>query len=355
MVTPELSPVAKVGGLADVITGLSRDLVAKGHKVEVMLPMYHCMRYDRIEGLEEVYEELWVPDFDQWHPEKVFHGKVEGVDCYFFTCGDRFNRDSIYGFDDDMYRFVHFNRSVMEYMLKTERHPDIVHCHDWQTGIFPVIMYDLYSQYGYNDTRVVFTIHNIQHQGQCWYGDKLLGSIGLDCGAYFCFDKLQDNLKHNMINLLKAGIVYSNFVTTVSPTYCNEIRTPEGGKGLDTTLNAHSGKLGGVLNGLDYEFWNPETDPMIEMNYSVDDFERKFANKGSLRYRLGLADEYKPIISCITRLVPQKGIDLIRHAIYHTLERGGQFVLLGSSPDNSINEMFWQVQNELGDNPNVYI
>lgn len=354
MVTSELAPVAKVGGLADVVIGLSKDLVKKGHTVEVMLPMYHSMRYDLIENLEVAYEELWVPDFDQWRPEKVFTGTVEGVRCYFFTCGDRFHRDAIYGYDDDMFRFVHFNRSVLEFMLKAEKFPDIIHCHDWQTGLVPVIMYDLYAQQGFGNTRAVFTIHNIEHQGQCWYGDKLLGSVGLNCGDYFNFDRLKDNVKHNMINLLKAGIVYSNFVTTVSPTYCNEIKS-SGGKGLDATLNHHAEKLGGVLNGLDYEAWNPETDPHIELNYSADDFEKKFANKDSLRYRLGMPDEYRPIVACISRLVPQKGLHLIRHAIFSTIEKGGQFILLGSSPDDSINSEFWHIHNHFANNPNVYI
>ncbi len=354
MVSPELAPIAKVGGLADVVIGLSKDLVKKGHNVEIMLPMYQGMRYDMIRDMEEAYAELWVPRYAEWVPEKVFTGIVEGVRCYFFTCGNKFNRDEIYGYDDDMYRFVHFNRSVLEFMKKTDKSPDIIHCHDWQTGLVPVIMYDHYADTGMNKTRAVFTIHNIEHQGQCWFGEDLLASIGMDCGQYYRFDRLQDNIKHNMINLLKAGIIYSNFVTTVSPTYCKEIKESDG-KGLEPTLNANSDKLGGILNGLDYEYWNPATDPYLELNYDIESFDKKFTNKGSLRYRLGLADEYRPIVACIARLVPQKGLHLIKHAIYQTLEKGGQFVLLGSSPDEAINEDFRRIANELSDNPNVYI
>jgi starch synthase len=354
MITPELAPVAKVGGLADVVTGLSKDLVKKGHQVEIMIPMFHSMRYDLIEHLEEAYEELWAPNYAEWLPEKVFAGTVEGIRCYFFTCGDRFNRDSIYGYDDDLYRFVHFNRSVMEFMLKSEKFPDIIHCHDWQTGMIPVMMYDLYNESGFDKTRVLFTIHNIEHQGHCWYGDDLLASVDMDCSSYFNFDRLQDNLKHEMINLLKAGIVYSNFVTTVSPTYCREIKFEEG-KGLEATLNHHSGKLGGILNGLDFNYWNPATDPCLELNYDADSFEKKFASKKDLREKLGLADEYRPLVCCISRLVPQKGLDLIKHAIFYTLEMGGQFILLGSSPDEGINNSFREIAWHLSDNPNLYI
>ncbi|MHC4885472.1 MAG: glycogen synthase, partial [Planctomycetota bacterium] len=297
MITPEIAPVAKVGGLADVITGLSKDLISKGHSVEVMLPMYHCMRYDRIDDLQEVYEELWVPHFDNWGAERVYAGTVDGIPCKFFPCGDRFHRDAIYGFDDDMMRFAHFNRSVMEYMLKTETFPDIIHCHDWQTGLVPVLLYEMYQQYGFARSRALYTIHNIEHQGQCWFGGDLLGSIGLDEGKLATPDRLLDNEKPGQINMMKGGIVYSNFITTVSPNYCNEIRSHEGGKGLAPTLNAHNGKLGGVLNGLDCQFWNPETDPHLTMNYNAQEFERKFANKHALREAMGLADEYRPIVA----------------------------------------------------------
>jgi starch synthase len=355
MVSPELAPVAKVGGLADVVTGLARDLAAKGHTVEAMLPLYDCMRHDLVEDMEQIYDELWVPHFGEWHPEPVFRGTVQGLTCFFFPCGNRFHRERIYGYDDDLFRFAHFNRSVMEFMKQTERFPDILHLHDWQTGLVPVLLWEAYAGEGFAETRTVFTIHNIEHQGHCWYGEDLLASIGLDCGALFTFDRLRDNHKHNMINLMKGGIVYSSFVTTVSPTYCREVRAPEGGKGLDATLNAHGGKLGGVLNGLDYDFWNPETDPLLPHHYSADTFEPKYGCKDALRAQLGIPDEYRPLVSCISRLVPQKGVGLIQHAIRRTLERGGQFALLGESPDPAINSSFWNLREELGDNPNACI
>ncbi|MBN1256975.1 MAG: glycogen synthase, partial [Planctomycetes bacterium] len=346
---------AKVGGLADMVGGLTQDLLAKGHTVEVYLPMYHSMRYDLIAGLEKVYDELWVPHFGQWVSEEVYAGKIGKVPCYFFPCGDRFHRDSIYGYDDDLYRFVHFNRAVLEFMTRKEIRPDIIHCHDWQMGLLPVLLFEHFIQWGFDRSRVVFTIHNIEQQGACWYGSELLGSVGLDCRNYFSFERLRDERQPNMINLMKAGIVFSNFVTTVSPTYCRDICTPEGGHGLDHILNHHHAKLGGVLNGLDYDYWNPETDSHLALNYSADTFKQKYANKNALRARTSLPDEYRPIISCVTRLVPQKGLDLIRHAVFAVLEAGGQFVLLGESPDEKVNNDFRALGAKLIDNPNVYI
>jgi starch synthase len=354
MITPEYAPVAKVGGLADMVSGLSRDLVAKGHDVRVMLPMYHSMRYDLIEGLERVWDELWVPHYEERHAEEVYRGTVGGVHCTFFPCGDRFHRDAIYGYDDDTYRFVHFNRAVMEFLAQADEQPDILHAHDWQTGLVPVLLYEVFRE-GFEETRAVFTLHNLNHQGQCWYGDDLLASVELDCGALFTFDRLRDNLQHDSINLLKGGIIFSNFVTTVSPTYCKEIQGPAGGKGLEATLAAHHHKLGGVLNGIDYDYWNPATDEQIALTYDVEHFERKFANKDALRKRLGLPDEYRPVLACISRLVPQKGLDLIKHGLHCALARGGQFILLGSSPDPAINDDFWALHNQFLDNPNVYI
>ncbi|MFH0911567.1 MAG: glycogen synthase [Planctomycetota bacterium] len=347
MVATEISPAAKVGGLADVISGLAKELMSQGHQVEVMLPMYHSMRYDLISQLHEVYNELWVPNFNEWEPEQVFSGHVEGVPCFFFTGRGRFHRSSIYGYDDDLFRFVHFSRAVMEFLLKTGRKPDILHCHDWHTGLVPVLLYDLYAKEGMDRTRVVYTLHNIEHQGLCFYGDRLLASVGLPLAPYFRFDRLRDHHQHGAVNLMKGGIVYSNSVTTVSPTYLQEIRTPIGGRGLDATLNAHAGKLVGILNGIDYKIWNPGTDPLLALDYTAEAFDRKFANKDALRERLGLLNEYRPVLACISRLVHQKGVHLIRYAIQHTLSRGGQFVLLGNGPDVAVQREFHRVGEEL--------
>ncbi|MBN2712911.1 MAG: glycogen synthase [Planctomycetes bacterium] len=355
MVTPEITPAAKVGGLADVIVGLSRELVSMGHNVDVICPMYSCMRYDQIEDLHEVYSELWVPHYNEWRSEKVFQGKVSGINTYFITGGNYTEREKIYGYDDDMFRFVYFNRAVMEFMYKTEKRPEIIHCHDWQTALIPAMYYDIYGGLGWNDSRVIFTIHNTECQGLCWYGQKLLDMVQMDVGRYHQPDKMQDDSKANCINLMRGAIVYSNFVTTVSPTYAGEIKNADSGRGLQHVLNSHSAKLGGVINGIDYDVWDPATDKKICHNYSTENFVDKYKNKYGLREWLQLDDVWKPIVSVVTRLTQQKGLDLIKHAIYSTLRMGGQFVLLGESPDPAVNADFWRIKNELADCRDVHL
>lgn len=355
MLTSEIAPAAKVGGLADAVTGLSRELMKRGHAVDVILPMYSCMRYDQIQDLHPVYDELWVPHYNQWRPEKVFEGRVAGIKCFFITGGHYTQRDRIYGYDDDLFRFVYFDRAALEFMFKTNKRPEILHCHDWGTALAPVMLYDLYSQLGWNDTRVVFTVHNNECQGLCWYGDKLLGMVGMDCGRYFQPDKLRDQHHPNCINLMRGAIVYSNFITTVSPTYAGELKTHPGGRGLEAVFSMYSQKLGGVINGIDYEIWNPETDPKIAQRYGIDNFIEKYKNKYALRDRLNLADAWKPIVSVITRLTHQKGLDLIKHAIYSSLRMNAQFVLLGSSPEKAVNDDFWRIKHELSGCRDVHL
>ncbi len=355
MISSEMAPAAKVGGLADVVTALSRELMKLGHTVECIIPMHSCMRYDQIEDLHCVYEELWVPHFDQWRPEKVFCGMVAGVRTYFITGGNFTERDAIYGFDDDLYRFTYFSRAALEFMFKTEKRPEILHCHDWAVGLIPVMYYEMYNALGWNDSRVVFSIHNNECQGLCWYGDKLLDMVGMDCGSVFDESKLRDPGKPNCINMMKGALVYSNFITTVSPTFAGEMKTREGGRGLDNVLNQFSNKFGGIINGIDYDNWNPNTDRSIAQTYSVDNFEGKYENKRALREWLHLEDAWRPIVSVVTRLTEQKGLHLIKHAIRATLAMNGQFVLLGESPDGKVNNEFWAIKNELGNNPHVHL
>ncbi|MDR3077288.1 MAG: glycogen synthase GlgA [Planctomycetota bacterium] len=355
MVTPEVAPCAKVGGLGDVVLGLGKELMRRGHRVEVVCPMYSCMRYDEIHDLHEAYHELWCPHGREWRAEKVFQGTVAGgLKVNFITGGSYTERNTIYGHPDDMERFTYFSRQALEYMFKTNQRPDIIHCHDWATGLIPVALWDIYQKLGWNNSRVVYTIHNNECQGLCGFGDRLLGLIGLDAKAYHRPDRLQDDLHRNCINMMKGGIVYSNFVTTVSPSYAGELRSSVGGRGLEQVFSRHSGKLGGILNGIDYDAWNPETDPKLAGRYAAgDSFYEKFKNKKALREWLGLGDVWRPIVSAVTRLTHQKGLDLIKHGIFSTLRQQGQFVLLGSAPDKRVGDDFLRLQHELKDNHDV--
>jgi starch synthase len=356
-ITPELAPVAKVGGLADVVFGLSNELEIRGNSVEIILPKYDCLRYDHIWGLCETYKDLWVPWFGGAIHCTVFFGFVHGRKCFFIephSADNFFNRGSVYGFKDDVLRFAFFTRAAMEFLWKSGKNPDIIHCHDWQTALAPVFLYEVYQHLGMHHPRVCFTIHNFKHQGVT--GGQVLQATGLNRPEYYYhYDRMRDNQIPQALNLMKTGVVYSNFTTTVSPNHASEAKDQGQGFGLEPTLHIHHRKFGGVVNGIDYSLWNPEIDNQIPRRYSADDLDGKYENKRALRQRLWLADNEKPIVAFVGRLDPQKGLELIRHAIFYTLQRGGQFVLLGSSPEAQINNYFWSLKHQLNNNPDCHI
>ncbi len=357
MLTPELTPVAKVGGLGDVVGGLSRELELRGNAVEIILPKYDCMRYHHIWGLTKAYEHLQVPWFNGVIDTTVWFGFVHGRKCYFIDphSQDRFfNRGVYYGQSDDVMRFAFFCRAAMEFLFKTGKHPDIIHCHDWQTALAPVLLWEMYQHLGMRHPRVCFTIHNFKHQGLT--GEQVLRATGLNRPEHFFhYDRMRDNGNPLALNLTKAGIVYSNFATTVSPRHAWESKDGGQAFGLEPTLHTHHLKYGGVLNGLDYDMFNPEKDPHIPSNYSAKTIEKKYENKRALRQRLWLADNEKPIVAFIGRLDPQKGPELVRHAIFHALNNRAQFVLLGESPDKTINDHFWGLKKHLNDSPDCHL
>jgi starch synthase len=357
MIASELAPVAKVGGLADVVYGLARELEIRGNAVEIILPKYDCMRYDHIWGLTRTYENLWVPWFGGAIRASVWFGFVHGRKCFFLEphSGDNFfNRHCYYGQNDDVLRFAFFCRAALEFMFKTGKHPEIIHCHDWQTALVPVLLYEMYQHLGMRHPRVCFTVHNFKHQGVT--GDQVLRATGLNRPEYFFhYDRLRDNCNPRALNLMKGGIVYSNFVTTVSPRHAWEAKDGGQAHGLEPTLHTHHCKFGGVLNGLDYDQFNPQTDPCIPSKYTVESIEKKYENKKALRHRFWLADNQKPIVAFVGRLDPQKGLELVRHAIFYSLQHGAQFVLLGSSPERGINDHFLGLKKCLNDNPDCHL
>jgi starch synthase len=357
MIASECAPVAKVGGLGDVVYGLSKELEIRGHSVEIILPKYDCLRYDHIYGLHVAYPDLWVPWYGGTIHCSVWFGFVHGRKCFFIEphSGDKFfNRGNFYGYPDEAMRFAFFSKAVMEFLWKSNKRPDIIHCHDWQTGLVPVLLFEIYKHHGMANQRVCYTIHNFRHQGIA--GPNVLQATGLQRSDYYCHpDRLKDTFNHTAINLMKGGIVYSNFVTTVSPQHASEARYTDQSYGLGHTLHLHQQKFGGVLNGLDYEVWNPEIDPLIPGHYTSDSVDDKYTNKEALRDRFWLRKDFKPLITYVGRLDSQKGIHLIRHAISYALGHGAQFVLLGSSPEKGINDSFWHLKHQLNDNPDCHL
>ncbi len=357
MVASECAPVAKVGGLADVVFGLGRELEIRGNSVEIILPKYDCMRYDHIWGLQVAFEDLWVPWYGGAIHCSVWFGFVHGRKCFFIEphSGDRFfERGTFYGNPDDPMRFAFFSKAALEFILKSDKRPQIIHCHDWQTGLLPVLLFEQYAHLGMGQQRVCYTIHNFKHQGVT--GLEPLWATGLGRSEHFMVqERLADNTNHGALNMMKAGIVYGNFVTTVSPKHAWEARFTEQGHGLGRTLHIHEGKFGGVLNGLDYELWNPSKDPYIAQHYDHDSLDGKYRNKEALRDRLWLNKGYNPIVAYVGRLDAQKGVHLVRHAIFHALDRGAQFVLLGTGADHGINQEFWHLKHHLNDSPEVHL
>jgi starch synthase len=357
MISAECAPVAKVGGLADVVYGLSRELEVRGHGVEIILPKYDCMRYDHIWGLHITMHDLWVPWFGSAVHCSVWFGFVHGRKCFFIephSNDNFFNRGAFYGFNDEALRFAFFNKAAMEFMLKTDKRPDIIHCHDWHTGLVPVLLAEIYRHQGMGNQRVCYTIHNFKHQGIA--GADVLHATGLGRpDYYFHYDRLRDNFNASAINFMKGGIVYSNFVTTVSPHHAWEAQHTDQGYGLAHTLHIHSGKFGGVLNGLDYDVWNPEIDRFIPSQYNVYKLNNKYGNKEALRDRFWLDKSYKPIVAYVGRLDHQKGVHLIRHALFFSIWNNAQFVLLGTSPDPEVNNYFSHLKRHLNDSPDCHL
>lgn len=365
-IASEMAPLAKVGGLGDVVLGLCREISWKGHDVDIIIPKYDCMDSNEVRDLTIVQNDLMSYYDGEWYRNSVWTGWVENLRVYFIDPHHPrhfFNRGCFYGCEDDIERYLYFSRAAMEFLFKQMIRPNIIHLHDWETAAVTTLYADMYKKLGFGNTKFVFTIHNFEYQGKCSLSD--LARIGLTDKSYLTEEKFQDSSNANLINLLKGGIVYSDFTTTVSPTYAEEVKTKAFGMGLESTVIKHQDKFAGILNGLDYSYWNPEIDRHLPVHYSSREIpankkdrhtlDKKAYIKKILRERLLLSEDYRPIVGSVTRLVPQKGVELIKHALWHTLERGGQFVLLGSTPIPEISAEFHALRHQFVDHPHVHL
>lgn len=363
-IASELAPLAKVGGLADVLLGLSRQLSWQDHDVDIIIPKYDCMDSDEVRDLTVDTPELLSLYQQAPSSNTVWVGWVENLKVYFIEPHHPrhfFNRGCFYGCDDDLERYLYFSRATLEFLVKKGFTPDILHIHDWQTAAIAPLHKLLFPSLA--KSRLIFTIHNIEYQGKCLPG--LLDDIGLNSQELMTAEKLADPYLPKTANLLKGGIVFCDAFTTVSPNYAYEVRTVEGGRGLDSCIIAHQDKFSGILNGIDYVYWNPETDRYLPAHFSSrttplhkqdrNTLDKKAFIKKVLREKLSLIDAHRPIISCIARLVPQKGIDLIKHVLLHIVEKGGQFVLLGSSPIPHISAEFHALRQQFSEHPHVHL
>ncbi len=356
VVSAECAPIAKAGGLGDFIHGIARELIAQGQDVEVLLPHYDVLRQEHLGALTPVGEPLAVPWARQLIPTKVWAASVDGVRCLLIdpqSPEQFFSRGTLYGEPDDVARFAFFCCAVLEYYYQQPRHPEVIHCHDWQTGLLPVLLYERYEALGMRHTRVCYSLHNIGYQG--WTDSEVLHHSGLDPQRLLTADRLQDPGNPQGVNLMKGGIVFSNFVTTVSPRYAWEVQHTDQGMGLQPLLQQYQHKFAGLLNGIDYDTWNPATDPLIAKHYDHDTLPAKAKNREALRQRLGLASADCPIVAVISRLERQKGVELILHTLDYTLAHQGQFVLLGSASEPALKARFEKVQVEQQHNPHAHL
>jgi starch synthase len=302
----EVVPFAKTGGLADVTGALPLALEALGHEVIIIMPGYNEIR-----------------------DKKAVVGK--NIRVYFIENDAYFGRAGLYGdkkgdYKDNLKRFSYYCKESLKLLKETGFTPDIIHCHDWQSALIPVYLKTIYAvDPFYREVKTVFTIHNLGYQGL--FPKEEFPELGLDW-KYFDMDTLEF---FGRINLLKGGIIFSDLINTVSPTYSKEIQTKELGFGLEGILTKRRNRLFGVLNGLDYSIWNPQTDKIISANYSLSDLSGKMEDKKQLQQFCSLPlNKDIPLLGIVSRLAEAKGFDLLAQIMDTLCKMDLQIVILGT-------------------------
>ena len=353
-VTPEVEPFVKVGGLADMVGALPKELAKLGHDVRIVCPAYGSVK--QVGEWRALAEPLGVDvgTVTQWARtwETVLPGsaatsarasaatsaRASAVPVYFLENNDYFARPEVYTSpwgacaDNDL-RFTFLSRGALALCQQMSWTPDVVHCHDWTTGLVPVMLNTTLRDTPLGAAATVFTIHNIEHQG---YSDRRVLPFARLPASEFRADSLESV---GAVNLMKAGLYHATKITTVSPTYANEIKTPGGGFGLDAVLRFRAGDLVGIVNGIDAELWDPARDTALPANYSAADLRGKAGCKAKLQERFGLeVNPRVPLFGVVSRLVAQKGLDLLAAALPALMERMRvQLVLTGSGD--------WRMEN----------
>lgn len=328
-IASEVAPFAKVGGLADVVSVLPVELRSLNVDARVIMPLYKQIKNQYADRLNFVrYGYIRMGWRDQY--SGLYEMDVDGVPYYFIDNDYYFGHDQIYvEYTVDIERFSFFQRAVLEVIgVPMNFWPDVLHCNDWQTGLIPVLLQAHYWPNTYHrDIKTVFTIHNIAYQGI--HGADYIADL---CDLSPEFMNEYGVLHGGVANFLKAGIVYANAVTTVSPSYAREITTDFYGEGLDHILQNFGFKLSGIINGIDLDLYNPETDKRIPANFNVDTYKvGKAEDKAALQAEFNLpVDPDIPLLSMITRLVDQKGLDLLLHILDELLEEDVQVIVLGT-------------------------
>ena len=328
--TSECWPFAKTGGLGDVAYALPKALKKEGVDVRVIMPKYSTIP----NYLKSQLKEVAVFSVNVgWRKQYcgLLEMELDGVKFYFIDNEFYFRREGeyayLYGYGDDAERFTFFSNAILEAIAKLDFYPDIIHMNDWHTGMIPLILKEKYNNLEqYRSIKTVYTIHNLQYQGV--FGREVLDDVLLLPDKHLYNGDVE---YYGGVSFMKSGIVFSDKVTTVSPTYTNEIQTKFYGEGLDGLLKSKSYKLDGILNGIDYDINNPLTDKDIFVNYDVDSIDKKIENKLKLQEILGLeVNPDIPMIWIVSRLVSQKGFDLISYIMPEIVRENLQIVVLGT-------------------------
>lgn len=352
LASSEAVPFSKTGGLADVCGALTKALSQSGHQVWLITPHYPQARLTVDGGGPEIHDPqvtITAPVAGNPVTARLLWSRLPGCDAAVLLIDEPryFDRPGLYqhngaDYKDNCERFVFFSRAALETSRRLLLRPDIIHAHDWQTGLVPALL----DVEGRRDPVLaqaasVFTIHNLSFQGKFWHWDMLL--TGLDW-KYFNWRQMES---FGYLNLLKTGITFADLITTVSPTYAREIQTPEFGCGLQGVLANRRDDLVGILNGVDTEVWNPQTDPHLPRNYGPDDFAAgKAVCKGHLQQRLGLTQRSEvPLFAMVSRMTDQKGFDLITGCAEEILQMDLQLVFLGTGElrhETALQQLSWK-------------
>ena len=343
-VTSEAAPFCKTGGLADVAGSLPQALADHGEEVAVILPLYSQISHKWKEQMTfrgNIYVDL------AWRHEYcgMFSLKYQGVTWYFVDNERYFNRPQLYGEYDDGERFAFFCRAVMELLPSMDWMPEIIHCNDWQTALLPIYIKDAGMRWdAVRPIRCMFTIHNIEYQGQ--FGDSTVVDLfGLDYGWY-AGGTLEMN---GCVNLLKGALISSDIVTTVSPTYARQLHYDYYANGMASVIDMVDGKLHGILNGIDVKSYDPAKDTALAENYTAKNPAGKAACKAALQRKLGLeVDPDIPVLAFVGRLVNHKGMDMIREVFDGIMSQGIQLVILGTGDQEYEHFFRWEQERYPG-------
>lgn len=351
----ECVPYAKTGGLADVAGSLPKELEKLGCEVKLFIPKYFLIDEHK-HGLAYNWDigEMPIRVAGKIKSVHVHQSKLPGTDIEvnFIDCPQYFHRHRIYTNDpDEDERFILFSKGVIEALQRMKWAPDVIHCNDWQTGLIPLFIKDNYSwDMLFSKTAALFTIHNIYYQGR--FSQSALFSAEIRGDLFYPGGPVEFE---DSVSFMKAGISFADIISTVSNTYSHEIQTPEHGAGLDELLRWRKNDLYGILNGADYEIWNPEKDIHIPFRYSLKEIENKIKNKNFLLQHFNMPFKKEvPLIGIVSRMVTQKGYDIFAEAIPDLMRLDAQWIILGSG-DDRYEYMFRNLSNRLSEKVGVYI